>query len=795
MKKNNFLLLGLLILLNLSSQAQTFKLHADYLTDWYGPGIVLTPDIPGYPSVTLQADTIGDKFVIEADNSYNKWKNQGSDPLTYLNVPDTFVFIPNAGNVADNMLSVPTITGQYYTTRLHNLNYQSTRAVVMKTTLAPAGILSVSQSPTGNPNSGTPVALSITTGTRSPEEHFYVRYSTNNFSTSEVAEFVFQGPGSTSGIASIPSGSAGTNTSYYIFSSTVVLQNGTNNVDYDLITLRQNNNQNQNYSFTTVNPVTTAAITFRVNMSSETLSAQGVRLTGSFFNWSLDSAQTMMTSVGNGIFEKTVSIDTTLTVQYKFINGGNFLQQENVPQACGIDNGVGGFDRQIAVPNVSTSLPIVCFSSCTNCPAPPLVPVTFRVNMSQQTVSPQGVRLTGSFFNWSLDSALTIMSPAGNGVYEKTVLIDSTTTVQYKFVNGSTFAQQETVPQACGINNGVGGFDRQIVVPEGPTFVLTVCFGACDNCPFLVPVTFRVNMSLQTPSPQGVRLTGSFVNWTLDSAQTIMNPVGNGVFEKTVSLDTTLVVQYKFINGAIFAAEETVPSACGVANNVSSFDRQIAVPNTASVLPTVCFGSCTNCPSAVFVPVTFRVDMSETPAGPDGVRLAGSFNNWTLGDSSLMVPTGNGIFEKTLLLDTSLSVQYKFVNGLSFQVQESVPQTCGVPDGFQGFNRILPVPNVATTLPAVCYSSCAACLTVGSKVSALSAVKLFPNPAAKELFLQNLAGVQQIEVFNSSGQKVFASQPESTDILSIPVSGFASGVYLVRITSGSDVSWQKFSKQ
>jgi hypothetical protein len=680
MKKNNFLLLGMLILLNLTSQAQTFKLHAEYKADWYGPGYVLSPDIPGYPSITLQADSIGDKFVIEADNSFNKWKNQGSDPLTYLNVPDTFVFIPNASSVPDNMLSVPTIIGHYYTTRLRNLGYQSTRAVVMKTTLLPAGILSVSQSPSGNPASGTQVALTITTGTRSPEEHFYVRYSTNNFSTSEVAEFVFQGPNATSGIASIPSGLTGSTTSYYIFSSTIVLQNGANNIDYDLITLKQNNNQNQNYAFTAVNPVATAAITFRVNMSSTTISNQGVRLTGSFFNWSLDSAQTIMTSVGNGVFEKTISLDTTLTIQYKFINGSTFQQQENVPQACGISNGVGGFDRQIAVPNAPAVLPTVCFGSCSNCPLPVFVPVTFRVNMS------------------------------------------------------------------------------------------------------LVPTVNQV------------RLTGSFVNWSLDST-TLMTNIGNGVFEKTVNLDTTQVVQYKFINGASFANEENVPSACGVPNNVNTFDRQIAVPNAPAVLPTVCFGSCSNCALPVFVPVTFRVDMSETPAGPDGVRLAGSFNNWSLGDSSLMNTTGNGIYAKTLSLDTSLIVQYKFVNGLTFQVQENVPQSCGVPDGFQGFNRTLSVPNAATTLPAVCFSSCAACLSVNSKVSTLSAVKLFPNPAAEELFLQNLQGVQQIEVFNTSGQKVYVSQPESTDILRIPVAGFATGVYVVRITLGSDVSWHKFSKQ
>jgi hypothetical protein len=72
-----------------------------------------------------------------------------------------------------------------------------------------------------------------------------------------------------------------------------------------------------------------------------------------------------MTNVGGGIFKTEVSIDTTAIVQYKFINGTAF---ESVPSVCGVDDGFGGFNRSIVVPEAEIfALPIVCFSSCENC--------------------------------------------------------------------------------------------------------------------------------------------------------------------------------------------------------------------------------------------------------------------------------------------------------------------------------------------------------------------------------------------------------------------------------------------
>lgn len=74
------------------------------------------------------------------------------------------------------------------------------------------------------------------------------------------------------------------------------------------------------------------------------------------------------------------------------------------------------------------------------------VNVTFQVDMSQQTVSPQGVHVAGSFNGWS--TTATPMTPAGNNVYTVTLDLNSGTSYQYKFINGDTWAGEEIVPAA-----------------------------------------------------------------------------------------------------------------------------------------------------------------------------------------------------------------------------------------------------------------------------------------------------------------------------------------------------------
>ncbi len=149
--------------------------------------------------------------------------------------------------------SVTVKNGYYYTfnfpsnpTADDNNNY-----AILETSSAPVTINGVSQSPNANLVSDNDnVAITITTSAAPcSEEHFYVCYSTDNWSSFSLASVSIPS-GSTIGTATIPAQSAGTNLSYYVFSSTISTLSTFTNSNIDLYTIYYNDNNGPNYSYT-----------------------------------------------------------------------------------------------------------------------------------------------------------------------------------------------------------------------------------------------------------------------------------------------------------------------------------------------------------------------------------------------------------------------------------------------------------------------------------------------------------------------------------------------------------------
>jgi hypothetical protein len=328
-------------------------------------------------------------------------------------------------------------------------------------------------------------------------------------------------------------------------------------------------------------PMVFRQVTFRVDMSKETITPNGVHLAGSFNNW--NPTQTPMTfAPGTSIYSATVSLQEGSANQYRFVNGNTTSGLETVPPSCGAINGSGQYDRQITVPDHDTTYEEVCFSKCGPCPVN--VNVTFRVDMQNKTVSPDGVHAAGTFNSWNYSQ--TLMASSGGTIYEASVTMEEGTAVEFKYANGNNVVQAETVPAACALNG-----NRYFTVPGHDTVMTAYCYDSCTACGTVAQyalVTFRVDMRTKTVSPDGVHLAGTFQGW--NPAATPMASTGDSIFTYTESLLSGTSVQYKFVNGNSAEGYETVPFACS-----SNGDRTFVVPVNDTILKTVCYAECDSC--------------------------------------------------------------------------------------------------------------------------------------------------------------------------------------------------------
>jgi hypothetical protein len=214
----------------------------------------------------------------------------------------------------------------------------------------------------------------------------------------------------------------------------------------------------------------TLPVTFIVDMSQETVSANGVHLYGSVQGY--NPASTPMADQGGDIYQVTLSLDPATTYTYAFVNGNSLGDIETVPPPC--DTGIGSLREFVTPASGPTTLGPFCYAECGPCPTTNYN-ITFQVDMSQETVSPNGVHIAA---DWNAFSpSATSMTHQGNGVYTHTESLAGGTPVEFVYVNGNTSGDLETVPGACNTNN-----HRSLTVPNSNTTLDEVCYGSCTDC-------------------------------------------------------------------------------------------------------------------------------------------------------------------------------------------------------------------------------------------------------------------------------------------------------------------------
>ncbi len=359
------------------------------------------------------------------------------------------------------------------------------------------------------------------------------------------------------------------------------------------------------------------------------------------------------------------------------------------------------------------------------------VDVTFQVDMANEgSISMWGVHIAGSFqdeagYPGDWDPSTTELTQVGTStVYAVTVTLPEGY-YEFKYLNGDAWGDDESVPGECAANN-----NRYVNVGTEPMVLDVVCFGSCTECMTQVDVTFQVNMANETVAGP-VYLAGDFNGWSNNSTEMTLDH--DAVYTYTMALPIGSYYEYKFLNGS--DGWENVPGCCNQNGN-----RYLTVPEEDLVLDVVCFAHCIDCTISQPVDLTFQVDMNNQTVSPDGVHLVGSFQGFDLNSAIPMTNAGNGVYTATATVNSNQCIEYKFLNGVTWDDAEVVPAEC-----VTGYNRYMVVPDGNTMLDPVCFGECGPC---GGGVSDL----FFSE------YAEGSSNNKYIEIYNGTGGTVDLSQ-------------------------------------
>lgn len=165
-----------------------------------------------------------------------------------------------------------------------------------------------------------------------------------------------------------------------------------------------------------------------------------------------------------------LTLSNTLYYYFAYNESGTW---EVVPAECDAGDGYRGFAPTMAY----EELPAYMFSSCNEQPPLPDVTVTFKVDMSNETVSGDGMQVViKDPWIW------TAMADEGNGIWSASVALAPNQTYPYTFVNGAQdyWDGEESITGDCN-KGSAGAPERHVSVLEDNVLLSTVIFGTCNK--------------------------------------------------------------------------------------------------------------------------------------------------------------------------------------------------------------------------------------------------------------------------------------------------------------------------
>lgn len=520
-------------------------------------------------------------------------------------------------------------------------------------------------------------------------------------------------------------------------------------------------------------------VTFAVDMNGETVSADGVHVTGDWqeaaggANWTPGSHE--MTDAGGGIYTLTVNIPAG-GYEYKYLNGNAWGTDETVPEVSQVGYN-GNSNRYFQVTDFGSILFPVPFAGSA---MDGMSAVKIQVDMRDVTVSENGAHAAGSMFDpeWIPSATPLYKAWDENEIWEAVIQV-ADGDYSYKFLTDSVWGADESVSGDCA-----DGGNRLITV-AGDVITDAACFGSCDPCiPIADPtdVTFRVDMNLfEGDLSSGVNVAGTFNGWSLDDL--MEDGDGDLVYEVTIGLQPGNHA-YKF---------RVVDVWEGLG------DRPLTVvEGEAQILDIVCFNWPVGCPDEIYNPadVTFNCDVNDsTLAGNEFVWLMGDFTEWQGGAIKLTDDDADGIWTTTIANFEPQIGFYKFVIGTDPPAGDVWKEEnadfssiggCGMDNGSFSDNRFMQRTSNDPMIICFAFNTCDQCLVGIEELESLNRVEVYPNPVVGDInIVFENSGQYSIRLLDVTGKVILSTEVNAAQT-SISSENLLSGMYFIQITDNDN---------
>lgn len=529
-------------------------------------------------------------------------------------------------------------------------------------------------------------------------------------------------------------------------------------------------------------------ITFRVDMTGQTVSSNGVHIAGNFqsaagFTSNWDPAATSMTNSSGNIYEVQVTIPDGI-YEYKFINDDDWPGVETVPSLSQVG---GGNDNRWIFVQGDTVLPAIQFGG----DAPMnMKAVSFIVNLENESKVEDTVSVAGNFQGWTPGATRMALLDSSSDKF-RYIHYDSTgASLEWKFINGNAWGQDESVPSACA-NGGGNRFYNSM----GDT-IYDVCFAQCKAC--FIPDTFDLTLNVDMnatcgfdPASDSVDVAGPFNGWPGSPAvnHILTDPDGDGIYTITVR-----AIAPQFTYKARYIKNGNVNWEGGGNNNV--------MISSDSTLMARCFGfdqlgACA--PKPAPADITFEVDMTQYSGSVtlSDVYVMGDFTdpNWQGGAIKMTASSTNpGFFETTVKDLCPGKITYKFVvndpstgaNGVDFQEEDfsgAQDTGCLEPSGVGNFNRIFIRPDAQPHTLSAPWQECDS-TSVGLSENALNAlIEVYPNPMDDRATVTLPQSTTfEVRITDITG-KAIVTDTKVSNTYNLEMGNLPAGIYLLNLTS------------